>query len=167
MVSDISRRLFAVVSSSAVAILGCGESGPPRVALRPTSGKVTIEGQPAVGVEVRLRPADAPGSLDALVPFATTGDDGSFKLGTYEEGDGAPEGRYKMTLFWPDRPPGPQPGEDQLGGTYALAERTTLEATVAKGENTIPTIEIPKSVVKTTKPGKPRRGTRGDSDGLE
>ncbi|WP_165068039.1 hypothetical protein [Paludisphaera rhizosphaerae] len=162
----MARRMFAVLTS-AVALIGCGESGTPRVALQPTSGKVTVDGQPTAGVEVRFRPADAPGSLDALVPFATTGDDGGFKLGTYEKGDGAPEGRYKVTLFWPDRPPGPQPAEDQLGGTYALAEKTPLEATVAKGENTIPTIEVPKSAVRTTKPGKPRRGTRGDSDGLE
>ena len=150
-----------------IALIGCGDAGPPRAALHPASGKVTVDGRPAPGVEVRLRPTDDPNSLDALVPFATTGEDGGFKLGTYEKGDGAPEGRYKLTLFWPDRPPGPSHAEDQLGGTYALPEKTTLEAVIVKGENTIPTIEVPKSAVKTTKPGRPRRGSRVDADGLE
>lgn len=161
------KRVRTSVLSMAVALIGCGDGGPPRAPLHPASGKVSVDGQPAAGVEVRFRPADNPNALDALVPFATTGEDGGFKLGTYEKGDGAPEGRYKVTLFWPDRPPGPSHAEDQLGGTYALPEKTTLEAGIGKGENTFPTIEIPKSAVKTTKPGKPNRGARVDSDGLD
>jgi len=146
----------------AALLCGCGDSGPPKVPLYPTSGKVIVDGQPTAGVQVRFRPAADPNALDALVPFGTTDEDGEYALGTYEPGDGAPAGRYKVTLFWPDRPPGPQPGEDQLGGVYTLADRTTLEATVGEGNQTIPPFEVASSKKAPTRKRPPV-----DNDGLE
>jgi len=146
----------------AVLFCGCGDSGPPRAPLHPTSGTVIVDGQPAAGVQVRFRPAANPNALDALVPFGATDEDGVYTLGTYEPGDGAPAGRYKVTLFWSDRPPGPQPGEDQLGGVYTLADRTTLEATVGEGEQTIPPFEVARSKTAPT-----RKRPSVDNDGLQ
>lgn len=146
---------------------GCGEDGPPRAALHPASGIVKVDGQPAAAVQVRLRPANDPDSLDALVPFGKTGDDGAFTLGTYEAGDGAPAGRYKVTLFWPDRPPGPSPGDDLLGGVYALGRNTTLEATISEGDNAIPTFEVAKAAPRPKKKSAARKGRSDDPDGLE
>jgi hypothetical protein len=127
------RRIRGGLLAVALIATGCGDGGPPRVPLHPASGKVIVAGRPAAGVQVRLRPADDPESLDAHVPFGKTGEDGGFTLGTYEAGDGAPTGRYKVTLFWPDRPPGPSHPEDLLGGVYATGRRTTLGRPSPKG----------------------------------
>ena len=163
----VSRgRIRGGLLAVALAATGCGESGPPRAALHPASGKVIVDGRPAAGVQVRLRPADAPDSLDALVPFGKTGEDGVFTLGTYEAGDGAPTGRYKVTLFWPDRPPGPSHAEDRLGGVYALGRRTTLEATIAEGDNALGPFEVAKPAPRPRKAAN-RKNASDDPDGLE
>lgn len=149
--------LFAAITSP-----GCGHDD--RLPLFPASGKVVVDGKPAKGVEVRLVPAQAPDDPDTLRPFATSKDDGSFALGTYEAGDGAPEGKYKATLFWPDRPPGPSHPNDLLGGDYVQASRSGFEVAITKGTNTIPAFEakVP------AKPTKPRTSAKvKGSDGLE
>lgn len=158
---DIRAGLPGLGLLVAAFVCGCAESGPPQVPLHPTSGKVIVDGQPAAGVQIRFRPAANPNALDALVPFGATDEDGVYVLGTHEPGDGAPAGRYKVTLFWPDRPPGPQPGDDQLGGVYTLADRTTLEATVGEGSQTIPPFEVASSKKAPT-----RKRPAGDNDGL-
>jgi hypothetical protein len=146
------------------ALAGCG--GPPRVPLYEASGKVLVEGQPAKGVEVRLHPADRLGDPNALRPFATTGEDGSFRLGTYEAGDGAPEGRYKATLFWPDRPPGPGHPNDQLGGAYATAEKAQFEVEIPKNAVGIQPFEAKKPAPVAPLPGKRARPRAPDFDGV-
>ncbi len=164
----VSRsRGFAGLLAIVLAGAGCGESGPPKVALHPASGKVIVDGQPAAGVQVRLRPAADPDSIDALVPFGKTGEDGVYTLGTYEANDGAPTGRYKVTLFWPDRPPGPSKAEDLLGGVYAQGRTTPLEATIVEGSNAIPTFEATKAPPRPKKKSAARKGRTDDPDGLE
>ena len=165
MVSRYGIRAGLV--AAALASAGCGEPGPPKVALHPASGKVIVDGQPTAGVLVRLRPAADPDALDALVPFGKTGEDGGYTLGTYEAGDGAPTGRYKVTLFWPDRPPGPSLAEDLLGGAYAQGRSTPLEATIAEGDNVIPTFEATKAAPRPKKKSAARKGRPDVPDGLE
>ena len=162
----VSRLLLGPGLLVVAGFFGCGESDPDKVPLHPVTGMVVVDGRPTAGVQVRFRPADDPDSLDALVPFGKTDDDGVYTLGTYEAGDGAPVGRYKVTLFWSDRPPGPQPGDDQLGGVYTLADRTPLEATVHEGDQTIPAFEVSRAAPKP-KPSTDRRKRPADADGLE
>lgn len=164
MVSGLRSRAAAFLAALVVA--GCGEGGPPKVALHPASGRVIVDGEPAAGVMVRLRPAADPDQLDALVPFGTTGEDGGFTLGTYEEGDGAPTGRYKVTLFWPDRPLGLSNPEDRLGGAYSQGRRTILEATIAEGANILGPFEVAKAVARPKKAANRKNRTQ-DADGLE
>ncbi|WP_337173417.1 hypothetical protein [Paludisphaera sp.] len=168
MVSPDRPRAGGVAFGLIVAafVLGCGDDGPAGPPLHPASGKVIVDGEPASGVLVRLRPADDPDSLDAPVPFGTTDDEGVYVLGTREAGDGAPVGRYKVTLFWPDRPLGLQPAEDLLGGVYAVADRSTLEATIAEGEQVIPPFEVAKSAARPKK-APARKKSSVDQDGLE
>ena len=132
-------RIAPALLFAAFLVVGCGGDG--RVPLFPANGSVQVDGKPAAGVVVRLVPADALDDRDALQPFATTGDDGTFALGTYDKGDGAPAGRYKVTLFQPDRPPGPSHPNDLLGGQYADAQRSGLEVVIAEGPNTLKPFE--------------------------
>lgn len=163
--SRTARRLRALAAIlTALALGGCGGVGD-RVPLFPATGRVLVDGRPAKGVQVRLSPADRPDDIDALRPFATTGDDGAFRLGTYQDGDGAPAGRYKATLFWPDRPPGTSPPTDLLGGRYDDPGQSGLEVTIAEGTNQLEPFRAEKAPAPTRKP--PTRPARPSPDGLD
>ncbi len=143
---------------------GCGDDG--RVPLYPAVGRVLVDGEPAPDVQVVLYPADQVGDPDALRPRGTTGTDGSFVAGTYEKGDGAPAGRYVVTLFRPDVPPGPTPPDDLLGGKYANPEASGLAVTVLEG----PTELEPFRVTGAASRAAGRRRTTPalpDVDGME
>jgi hypothetical protein len=176
-VPDDVPRVARALLAAAVLGLPAGCSRGDRVPLHPASGQVLVGGQPAPGVEVRLVPADRPDNPDALRPFARTGDDGRFRLGTYDPEDGAPEGRYKVTLFWSERPPGPEPPKDRLGGRYASPEKTDLEVTIRRGDNRLDPFRVEQASAPpagrtkrpptrrndfdgTTLPRAPRRGFR-------
>jgi hypothetical protein len=64
----------------------------------PVSGKVLFQGRPAKGAMVKFHPQD--GSDTALVPRGEVDADGTFRLTTYQQHDGAPAGRYAVTIFW-------------------------------------------------------------------
>src|SRR6478736_1752146 len=79
-------------------LAGCGATGPVRC--HPVSGQVTYDGKPAAGVRVYLMPTSAPMvPVIPANPHAVTGPDGRFKLSTYADGDGAPEGGYQVVMI--------------------------------------------------------------------
>jgi hypothetical protein len=131
----------------AAALSGCGDDG--REPRHPASGRVVVDGRPEAGIEVRLYPADRIDDLDAPRPFATTGEDGVFRLGTDEEADGAPAGSYTLTLFWPDRPPGPSPPEDRLGGRFSDPKATEFTVSITEGDNDLGPFEVESTPVPT------------------
>ena len=61
-----------------------------------TEGVVMYLGKPAVGARNTHFPEAK--SKDRYYPTGKVGPDGSFKLTTYTQDDGAPEGRYKVTI---------------------------------------------------------------------
>jgi hypothetical protein len=65
----------------------------------PVEGKVLFEGRPAAGATVQFHPLDT-NEKEPLVPRGQAGADGTFRLTTYEFEDGAPAGRYAVTVFW-------------------------------------------------------------------
>jgi len=143
-----------------VCIGGCGDDG--RVPLFPAEGRVLVDGQPVAGVEIRLYPADQVDDVDALRPYATSGTDGGFRLGTYEKEDGAPEGRFKVTVYWLDPESKSATPDDLLGGQYADASKPAQEVTIEQGKNQLPTIEVKK---RATRPSR-SRPTQPDMDGV-
>jgi hypothetical protein len=62
----------------------------------PVEGVVMFQGKPAVGARVTFIPIDK--SKDRYFPTGKVGEDGSFKLTTYEPDDGAPVGKYQVTV---------------------------------------------------------------------
>ena len=71
-----------------------GGLGSPRA--YKTDGIVTLEGQPAVGARITLYPETKKRSR--FFPTGKVGEDGTFELTTYQPGDGAPAGRYRVTI---------------------------------------------------------------------
>jgi hypothetical protein len=65
----------------------------------PVTGQILVAGRPAAGAVVQFHPQDQPGK-DAPVPVGHVAPDGRFRLTTYAQDDGAPAGRYAVTVFW-------------------------------------------------------------------
>jgi hypothetical protein len=101
----IVRRLvrpgLRVPGSVLLVVLAAG-CDPGRPAAVPAGGKVTYKKtQVPAGALVVFHPADP--AFEKRVggkPAAKVGDDGSFRLTTYEAGDGAPPGEYGVTVDW-------------------------------------------------------------------
>ena len=123
-----------------------------RVPVYPTSGQVLHQGQPAVNALVGLHPVEPTDELQYLRTLGRAGPDGSFQLATYERGDGAPAGKYRVVITWPAPLPGASPtdedesrargGPDQLGGRYRDPEQTPLTAVITKGANKLPPFNV-------------------------
>lgn len=139
-----------LVTSALVGLLlvGCGPTGP---ALNPVTGKVTIKGAPASGLQVSFMPVDSK-------KMAASGkvEGGSYTLYS-NAGAGAMAGKYKVVIAQAAAGSGGAPTPEQMaaqysgnrqGGApaqdkpsfpaeYSAADTTPLEVEVKAGANTI------------------------------
>jgi len=123
----------------AVSVAGCG-GGAQRPKLYAVKGKITVKGQPIAGAQVSFQPADP--KSEARGATGITKEDGSFVLGTYQTGDGAVEGDYKVIVgkteakaaatTGPLTPGGP-PGAAGPGGSSASADYSKMM--ISKGRD--------------------------------
>ena len=122
---------------------GCGNSGAGPETF-PVTGVVTLEGQPVGGATLQfVASADEAGA--GAGGQAQTAADGAFTVeSTFDKGKttqvGLPAGVYKVTVTKLEAPAGARsldhPPKNTLPPKYAMAESTTLSATVtADGEN--------------------------------
>lgn len=124
-------------------ITGCGEETFDRVAVHPVVGKIIYGTGSLEGAIVTLHPEDA--SLDTLRPSVKVEADGSFKITTYQNGDGAPAGNYKVTVQLyklPAKASEFQPGRNVLPATYGSPKTSKLSIAVAEGTNEISPIHL-------------------------
>jgi hypothetical protein len=114
----------------------------------PVTGKVTVGGQPAEGAEVVFYGAtpdlQGPGTV---APAGTTDKDGVFQLRSYEPNDGAPAGKFNVTVFWPEPIPEGVDEEmyqpkDRLKQRYLNPEKSGLTAEVPVGGAELPPFEL-------------------------
>ena len=138
--------LFAV--GIAVAQTGCQETGTGQPSLYPVRGTVLYKKKPASGAIVTFYGgSDSSWGTGFVVPEAAVEEDGSFQLSTYEKGDGAPAGKYKVCVMWRKGTPDDDPEKwmdspDRLRWRYATPKVTTLEAEVVEGENNLPPFQL-------------------------
>jgi hypothetical protein len=127
------RLIFA-----AVLLLGAACSGGDRKSVYPVKGKVLFKGSPAAGAVVFFHPQDK-SEKNAVRPQGTVGPDGTFELTTYALHDGAPAGRYLVTVIWGE--PGPR-GDDfkkeLLPSRYGSPSTSKLTAEVREGPTEVP-----------------------------
>ncbi|MCR9296183.1 MAG: carboxypeptidase-like regulatory domain-containing protein [bacterium] len=79
--------------------VGCGSSNPPTAQV---TGTVTLDGNPVEGATVLFIPDDASNKAAT----ASTQADGTYALTTFEAGDGAMPGSYKVKVHKFDLPEG-------------------------------------------------------------
>lgn len=94
-------RLLHLAALACCLLASCSRRSPvERVETVPVRGSAFYEGEPTVGAVVYLHPQHP--SLDQAVPkpHAIVDAQGDFEVSTYELGDGAPVGRYVITVSW-------------------------------------------------------------------
>lgn len=113
-----------------VSLLGCTGSGDFPTA--PVTGKVICEGKPVPHVMVFFEPTEVKErGLTGQAGFAIAKDDGTFKLTTFKEGDGAIVGHHRVRVGLPHREDFPNFKCD----CYLNAEVDFTEVDVKKGKN--------------------------------
>src|SRR5262245_25735487 len=101
MYYSLNRRwLGLALAAAALCCPACGGGRPP---VYPASGQVFVGQHPAKLATVTLVPvkdAGAATGADQVRPTGKVDEQGNFKLTTFTDGDGAPEGEYKVTVVW-------------------------------------------------------------------
>ena len=126
-----------------VALIGCGEAKPERVAVHPAKGLITFKGQAIPGALVGLHPKNKIENVPT--PRANVGRDGTFTVSTFDGGDGAPEGEYVLTVQW-YKPV--KNGADVVAGPNVIPRKYSSPATsdriikIAAGENSLEPIKL-------------------------
>ncbi len=118
--------VFLSIAAALLSTTGCGGSNG---ATEPVTGKVTFtDGSPVAGGTIVF--ADVANNSSSIGYIQQ---DGTYTLGTFEETDGAPTGKYKVTVI----------GDSEYGkksaisSNFANQDSTPLEAEVKDGPNTI------------------------------
>lgn len=128
--------------------IGCGKSGPPRPKTYPVSGTVTYKGEPVGDANLNFQLADG-----SAFSMAKTDAAGKYALMTYEPGDGALPGEYKvgitkyeMSTVTGSGPEAPDyeppegdvaaPAKNLLPTKYSNPQTSGLTATITEGTNT-------------------------------
>ncbi len=123
-------------------LFGVSCSKQTKKTLYPVKGKVLVDGAPAPEAVVVLHPEDQP-PMEAVRPQGTVQADGSFQLGTYSPKDGAPPGRYQVSVLWIQRS---DKGDDIeqvfLPYRYMSPATSGLTAEVRPGTNELPVFEL-------------------------
>ena len=107
-----SQASRALILFTAVGFSLAGCSGSDRPAVEKVSGKITYRGQPVVGAQVNFIPQSG-----AQIARAVTDEDGWYRLGTYEPGDGVAPGScgVSVTLRGADKPVPPEQANQMMG----------------------------------------------------
>jgi hypothetical protein len=138
------RLVFLITTAalSLVALAGCNSSG-----LYPVSGKVLVNGEPAVGATVTFVRKGAVEPLKEQTPQGVVGEDGSFTLNG-PAGEGAPPGEYVVLVEWKEgagKARGRAPAlsaPDRLKKKYLDPNKPQLTATVEAKSNMLPPFEL-------------------------
>jgi hypothetical protein len=142
----ILSRLFVAISLALAVLAGSGCSRPAK---KPAAVKVTAkvlfrQSTPANGAFVVFHPTNP--ELEKQMggrPFGYVMEDGTVSLTTYQQGDGAPEGEYGVTVVWETKgdPKGGLAFEgggvaasDKLEGRYGNPTAPKIKATVKSGQ---------------------------------
>jgi hypothetical protein len=119
-------------------------SGGNGKAVYPVKGKVLFQNRPAAGAVVFFHPQN-PSEKDAVRPQGTVGPDGTFELTTYSQNDGAPAGRYLVTVIWGE--PGSRGDDFQrelLPRRYGSPSTSKLTAEVRDRPTELPPFQLTK-----------------------
>ncbi len=134
--------LLLLAGGLALGPASCRRGGHKSVS--PVSGRVLYNGKPAEGAQVTFFPLDHKDPQKPR-PGAQVRRDGSFRLSTYASYDGAPPGRYAVTIIYrsPEKKENDENmGPDLLRGRYADPKTTPLAVEVKEGANDLAPFDL-------------------------
>jgi hypothetical protein len=130
----------------------CGGKSVPEIKgklpLFPVKGKVMMDGQPMSGAIVILNPVfDFPAGAAQQRPRAKAEADGTFQLSTYANQDGAPAGKYYVTVSWKGSGAGLSSEQledlpEKAPESFQKPKTSKLIVQIKEGENTLPTWDL-------------------------
>jgi hypothetical protein len=139
--------LAASLLTVLLVVSGCWDG---RIPTYPVTGTVLVDGRPAEGAIVIFVPNSTSEAAERERPFGIADAQGRFNLMTFDPGDGAPAGEYKVLIQWP-APVSAEAargggraavGPDRLRGKYFNLDKTTLAATVQEQANELSPFEL-------------------------
>jgi hypothetical protein len=138
-------RRAGVVAVLGLALLfpACGgRSG--RQPVYPVHGQVHYAGKPVPGAQVILHPLTEDDKDHPVRPLGQVDADGSFRLTTYDAGDGAPAGSYAVTVSLLQKPRGVEGdlAQNLLPPRYANPQTSPLKVDIARGTNELPPFQL-------------------------
>jgi hypothetical protein len=139
--------------------VGCGSD---RLEVSPVRGRVLFKGQGVPRAAVIFFPqGEAAEAVGKIRPFAYADDDGNFQMKTYVDGDGAPPGRYRVSIIAASSAGSGGSGrriKDGMGQTapggrrvqippavtekFANVDSAGIEVTIEEGENNLSPFEL-------------------------
>jgi hypothetical protein len=137
-------RFFFCAAVAALTLTGCGAKVAHFAsrAVSPVEGQFIWKGKPLEGASVVFYPVGWSLDPGTSNPAGLTGHDGRFKLTTYKTDDGAPPGKYAVTVV--KRVPGKSSmfGPNPLPKKYSSPNTTTWQVEIEEGKNVIPPFEV-------------------------
>jgi hypothetical protein len=128
-------RVLAICFSTTLAglLVGCGSGEDPHPATVSVQGKVTYQGQPVPKGTITFQPAGGRPAVGEIKP------DGTYRLSTFGEMDGAIPGAHKVMILANTGDPTKMPSspgyvvpKDLVPRKYASPETSGLEVNVSK-----------------------------------
>jgi hypothetical protein len=131
----MTHRLLALTTVPLLLAVGCSSRLPADPSFYPTRGKITLNSSPVRWGRIHFSPADTSGR-DC---WADIGDDGSYSVRTYVDGDGAAAGHYNVYIEpYSVLIQGKKKGEPtRYPARYTNENKPELSADVKEGDNTI------------------------------
>ena len=135
------KRILA--NLALIAMAGCGGSNMPKV-----TGKITVDGTPAVGAVLLFHPVEG---KEMKLATGVADSDGTFNL-ISDMKEGIQPGKYIVSLTWPD--PAFKPSEaskmrgdadsgpDLLKGRYVMKEKSGLTAEIISSTKELPPFQL-------------------------
>jgi len=91
------KPAFVFALSALILSAGCGQPSNEKAVFQ-IKGKVLVDGQPADQVQVVFHDVAGLDKASPTYPQGFTNPDGTLRISTYADGDGVPEGEYKVTF---------------------------------------------------------------------
>jgi hypothetical protein len=139
------RRWFLFPALLAVPLLCASCARNDRPPVYRVQGKIFYEGKPTANALVVLHPVNKDPRLESVRPLAHVETDGSFKLTTFANGDGAPAGEYVVTVDWRERTApveGAPPGRSLLPPRYSNPASSQLRVQIKEGTNELEPLKL-------------------------